>query len=135
MVIVNIGGEQEIRYFDRFLDWQMELVKDIHLFTQSFWLQGVLFRMSQRDFMQGIEKIKITIRRGDWWWNEDNEPLGINPQRGTGEAYRMLSDWNDEREGKVIPWNVTGWGYAFYQSKNSHFEITKIILAAFEFSV
>jgi hypothetical protein len=111
-------GEQEMRYFERLHLWQMELVKEIHLFTQSFWLEGVFLRMVRRDFLQRIEKVKITIRRGDWWWNESNHLLAINPQRGSGnDAQQMLRDWNAEKQGKTIPWNVNGWGYAFAHMK------------------
>jgi hypothetical protein len=63
--------------------------------------------------MQGIEKVKITIRRGDWWWNESNHLLGINPQRGNGEAKQMHDDWRREKEGNVLHWNPNGWGCAF----------------------
>ena len=60
--------------------------------------------------MQGISKLKITIRRGDWWWNERNAPLGINPQRGNGDVVRMRQDWEAERRGQVIEWRRDGWG-------------------------
>ena len=63
--------------------------------------------------MQGVEKLKITIRRGDWWWNERNAPLGINPQRGNGNAHQMQQDWEAEKRGMVIPWRESGWGSAF----------------------
>jgi len=39
--------------------------------------------------------------------------LGINPQRGNGEAKQMFDDWRREREGQVVPWNPNGWGCAF----------------------
>ena len=74
---------EEANYFARFQPWQIKLVKEIHLFTQLFWLEGKFPYLCKESFMQGIEKVKITIRRGDWWWNERNEQLGINPQRGT----------------------------------------------------
>lgn len=63
--------------------------------------------------MQGIEKLKITIRRGDWWWNERNARLGINPQRGNGDEAQMHRDWNAEKRGQVIAWREDGWGCAF----------------------
>lgn len=67
--------------------------------------------------MQGVEKVKITIRRGDWWWNERNSPLGINPQRGNGDEAQMQRDWEAERRGITIPWRQGGWGCAFENLK------------------
>lgn len=63
--------------------------------------------------MQGIEKVKITIRRGDWWWNERNVPLGICPQSGSARNGEMLSEWEREKKGYVVPWRESAWGYAF----------------------
>jgi len=71
----------------------MELIKEIHLFTQLFWLEQTFPIFSGSSFLQGMEKLKITIRRGDWWLNEKNVPLGINPQRRNGnhaEVCRVL---------------------------------------------
>ena len=63
--------------------------------------------------MQGIQKLKITVRRGDWWWNERNAPLAINPKRGNGDAAQMHRDWDLERRGQINPWKEGGWGTAF----------------------
>jgi hypothetical protein len=110
----DMSGGQEQVYFERFTSWQLELVKEIHLFTQLYWLEdGSFFSLTEQDFMQGIEKVKITIRRGDWWWNERNAPLGINPQRGNGNAIQMQRDWEAEKRGTVIAWRESGWGCAF----------------------
>lgn len=68
--------------------------------------------------MQGIEKLKITIRRGDWCWNERHSPFGINPQRGNGDAAGMRGDWEAEQRRQVIPWRKEGWGYAFGNLKS-----------------
>lgn len=63
--------------------------------------------------MQGVERLRITIRRGDWWWNERNAPLGISPQRGRGEWREMRADWEAEERGEAVPWRGDGWGCAF----------------------
>lgn len=111
--------EHEGRYFERFQPWQMDLVKEIHFFTQLFWLEHTFPDFCQRDFLQGMERVKITIRRGDWWWNERNASLEINPQRGhSSQAGTMLSDWAAENNGRVIPWDPSGWGCAFGQLKS-----------------
>ena len=111
---IGFLGEQEEAYFKQFEPWQMELVKEVHLFTQLFWLEdGRFFQLTKEAFMQGIEKLKITIRRGDWWWNERNAPLGINPQRGNGDAAQMQRDWESERQGQLITWRKDKWGCAF----------------------
>ena len=107
------GGEEQV-YFGRLKSWQLELVKEIHLFTQLFWLEREsFFRLTEEDFMQGIEKVKVTIRRGDWWFNERNTPLGISPQRSDGNAVHMQRDWEAEKRGLAIPWRAGGWGCAF----------------------
>jgi hypothetical protein len=71
----------EVSYFEKFTPWQLEMVKEIHLFTQMFWLEQTFSSLCKQDFMEGIEKVKITLRRSDWWWNENNYPLGINPKQ------------------------------------------------------
>jgi hypothetical protein len=62
-------AENEANYFRKMKDWQVGLVREVHLFTQMFWLEGSLMRLCKHDLPQGIEKIKITVRRGDWWWS------------------------------------------------------------------
>jgi len=95
----------------------MALVKEVHLFTQLYWLEGSFPHLCGQQFMQGIEKLKITIRRGDWWWNERNAPLGINPQRGDGDSAQMIRDWAAEKYGRPVRWNPSGWGCAFAELK------------------
>jgi len=113
--IANVfGDDQEVEYFKQLTTWQLKLVKEIHLFTQLFWLEGSFVGLSKQPLLQGIEKLKITIRRGDWWWNESNEPLGINPQRGDGSFAQMLQDW---KSSSPIPWREDGWGCAFRNLK------------------
>jgi hypothetical protein len=103
----------ELQYFRRMTPWQVESVKEIHLFMQMFLLERDLIFLCKHYFMQRIERIKITIRRGDWWWNERNAPLGICPQSGSAQNGEMLKEWEREKKGQVIPWKEGAWGYAF----------------------
>lgn len=96
----------------------MGFIKELHLFTQMFWLEKVFPRMAGADFMQGMEKIKITIRRGDWWEWEHNKPLGISPQGGHGDSQRMYHEWAVEKSGKDVPWQEDSWGSAFKKMRN-----------------
>jgi len=107
----------ESHYFHRLPAWQKPLIKEIHLFTQLYWLEQSFPRLCGQDLMQNIEKLKITIRRGDWWWNERNAPLGINPHRGNGDVTGMYQDWAAEKNGRAILWNPNGWGCAFGKLK------------------
>lgn len=68
--------------------------------------------------MQAIETIKITIRRGDWWWWKGGYPLGINAPRGNGDVPQMNCDMAAEKAGEIVPWDMGGWGGAFAQLKS-----------------
>jgi hypothetical protein len=63
--------------------------------------------------MQTIEKMTITLRRGDWWFWENGNALDINPQRGDATLHLMRADWKREEQGQVIPWNEDAWGCSF----------------------
>lgn len=95
------------------MSWQLELVKEIHLFSQEFWLEQSFPAYCEERFMSGVEKLKITIRRCDWWWNERNHPLAINPYNGTADSQQMTRDIMACKEGNVPEWNMQGWGTAF----------------------
>jgi hypothetical protein len=98
-------------YFGRFQPYQLALVKEIHLFTQQFWLEDNFWRYCEGEALQGIEKLKITLRRGDWWNNEGNHPLAITPHRpGMPNASVMKEDWKKEIRGEVILWDPKSWG-------------------------
>jgi len=109
----GLGYEDEVDYFSRFRPDQLAFVRKVHLFTQQFWLEGSLQDVCKLDVMQTIEKMTITLRRGDWWFWENGNTLGINPQRGTADSRLMRADWEREAEGKVIPWNEKAWGCSF----------------------
>ncbi|KAH8678913.1 hypothetical protein BGZ60DRAFT_402131 [Tricladium varicosporioides] len=108
------GSLDEIQYFKKLQDWQLSLVKEIHLFTQMYWLEGSFALMCQKRFMEGIERVKITIRRGDWWWNEHNKPLSITPHNhGSQYANAMLGDWKKEERGHILEFINNSWGAGF----------------------
>lgn len=67
-------------------------IRSIHLNTQLWWLErffradvdasakGIYDRPSNSiRVLDRLEELRITIRRRDWWFNEQNEPLRINP--------------------------------------------------------
>lgn len=108
----SFAQETEL-FVDSMQPWQLESVKAIHLFTQSFWLEQVFPQLCKEKFMQGIEKVKMTVRRCDWWWNERNHPLAINAPRGNGDTQQMTQDILTAKAGGVVPWNMEGWGGAF----------------------
>jgi hypothetical protein len=112
------GYENEARYFSRFQPDQLALVRKVHLFTQQFWLEGSLQSVCKLSVMQTIEKMTITLRRGDWWYWETGNALGINPQRGEANSHLMRADWGREAAGHVIPWNENAWGCSFKHLKN-----------------
>ena len=109
--------ESELDYFAKFQPWQLSHVKEIHLFTQMFWLELRLPALCKQGFMRGIEKLRITIRKTDWWWNEQSNPLAINPYRETTQFQhsiaQMHGDIAAQARGEVplFPSNV--WGSAF----------------------
>jgi hypothetical protein len=53
----------------------------LHMFTQMYWLEA-LANNRGRVQLDNIEHLQITIRKGDWWNNETNQPLYITPFGG-----------------------------------------------------
>lgn len=82
--------QEEKQYFDRMVPWQLAMVKEVQIFVQLFWLEQSFPNLARQEFMQGIEKLTLTIRRGDWWYNESNAPLVLNPQRGDDQNVDMV---------------------------------------------
>jgi hypothetical protein len=70
-------ANREAAYFRNMMPWQLELVKEVHLFTQMYWLEGNLVNICKKNLPVGVEKIKISIRRGDWWWSMHPPWFGI----------------------------------------------------------
>lgn len=111
-------GNNEIAYLNRFNPETLARVKEIHMFTQQFWLDGQLPSLCRAEKMQGIEKLVITIRRGDWWNWEVNARIGINPHDGDSNIARMRSNWDAMERGEDVKWNKDGWGGSLENMKS-----------------
>jgi hypothetical protein len=65
-----------------------DLVRSVRIFTQMHWLddtddQWAFWRLvTETPWLKPVENLRFTIRRGDWWDWERNDPLKINPFRG-----------------------------------------------------
>lgn len=92
-----------LNYFRKMTPRQRAQVNHIHLFTQQYFLENNRWA----DIWDGIQmsnegrtlrgacrispkKLTITFRHTDWWFWENNDPLGIDPFRcGRTRAYQM----------------------------------------------
>lgn len=90
---------------------QRNAVRFIHLFTQQFWLED--WKNQWLDFTTswpegGPERIRITIRHTDWWYNllGENSPLALDPKR-KGRA--QLGNWVPDDQ----PYESGSWGSRF----------------------
>lgn len=65
-----------------------DLVRSVRIFGQMFWLddtnnEAAFWRLvTETPWFKPVEHLRLTIRRGDWWDWEQNQPLRINPFRG-----------------------------------------------------
>ncbi|KAF8215103.1 hypothetical protein K438DRAFT_1800722 [Mycena galopus ATCC 62051] len=106
------GHAPESYYFARLAPWQIPFVKEVKLFTQMFWLDEDFAAMCKSGVLPAsLERLKITVRRGDWWFNERNHPFVINPHRG-GHIEEYREDVARAERGEAIPWAEGGWGGA-----------------------
>ena len=97
-------------FFDCLTPHQRATVQEVHLFTQQFWLEDLDLSSGRIE----AKKIKLTLRHQDWYFWENEEPLGICPWLpGRVEADDM------EREKDMIPSlprdldRYVGWGRQF----------------------
>ena len=80
-------GSTYYLFYDRHMKHsQRNAVRYVHLFTQQFWLED--WRNQWLEFTNswpegGPERIRITIRHTDWWYNllGQNSPLALDPKR------------------------------------------------------
>lgn len=100
-------------YFRRFTAEQLRHVREVHLYAQQFWLDGSFSQLCRLRCLSGIERVKITLRRGDWWNVENNAPLAITPQRNWTDVAGMKDDWQLEEAGDRVEWDEGCWGSAF----------------------
>ncbi|KAJ7247788.1 hypothetical protein C8J57DRAFT_1140069, partial [Mycena rebaudengoi] len=106
------GHELEAHYFACLALWQIPLVTEVKLFTQMFWLDESFAGLCASGVLpRSIERLKITLRSGDWWWCERNHPFMVNPHRG-GYLTEYIEDVAREERGEVIPFAAGGWGGA-----------------------
>ncbi|KAI1368813.1 hypothetical protein F5Y08DRAFT_335382 [Xylaria arbuscula] len=111
---------------------QKDLVRSVRLFMQQFWLEDMLVDLVQTDnWFQNLERLRITIRRSDWWDWEHNETLRINPFRGNCcHAHTidlMRRDMSNETDN--VEFSPGAWGVAF-----SHMSRLKTLTIDFETS-
>ncbi|PQE03778.1 hypothetical protein CJF30_00006470 [Rutstroemia sp. NJR-2017a BBW] len=97
-------------YFARLQPWQYEFVTRATFFTQMFWLEDSFPSICGNIYMQNITELKIIIRRGDWWWNERNAQLAIDPYRGEGQNFAAVNEYM-KRPLEQRSWQ--SWGAAF----------------------
>ncbi|KAJ7746703.1 hypothetical protein B0H14DRAFT_3605682 [Mycena olivaceomarginata] len=91
------------------MPWQLPFVKEVKLFTQMFWLNYSLSGscVQAEPSLRGVEHLRITLQRGDWWFNEQNHPFTINPHhRGFLDEYN--EDVEQEEHGVIILWKENG---------------------------
>ncbi|PYI29669.1 hypothetical protein BP00DRAFT_348177 [Aspergillus indologenus CBS 114.80] len=95
-------------YFARMTPKQRGAVQELHFFTQQFFLEDSWAQVWTATSDVGAlapKRMTITLRHTDWWFWEDNEPLGIDPFRpGRTRADEMgvlprrpLTAWEEGR--------------------------------------
>ena len=105
-------GSMNYSLYDRHMTLsQRNAVQYVHLFTQQFWLED--WKNQWRDFTtswpeSGPERLRITIRHTDWWYNllGENSPLALDPKR-RGRA--RVGEWIPDDQ----PYESGSWGSRF----------------------
>ncbi|KAK8010634.1 hypothetical protein PG990_009599 [Apiospora arundinis] len=95
-----------------------DLIRAIRIFPQLYWLEdnrhkNLTWVASNTDWFSNVETLRITFRRGDWWYWERNEPLRINPFRNGGTHHQMREDMQTTHQGGQVPFVEDTWGLAF----------------------
>lgn len=70
-------------YFQRFTEEQMDHIDRIHFFTQQYYLEDT-FPAACRLPNIRPRSLKITLRHGDWWYWEKNNPLRLKDGWASG---------------------------------------------------
>jgi hypothetical protein len=115
-----------VDYFRKMTPKQRAQVNHIHLFTQQFFLEDDRWsdiwdgmqmsnegRTTRGTCRIAPKKLTITFRHTDWWYWENNDPLGIDPFRqGRTRAHEM------GRPVHINPWQSSpsrpAWGNQFH---------------------
>ncbi|KAH8649275.1 hypothetical protein BX600DRAFT_474856 [Xylariales sp. PMI_506] len=108
---INRGpGPKPIYYFSRMAPEQRRLVRELQLFTQQFAMEE-----SENPYGRHFEavapylhELTITLRQSDWWNNEWDARLVINPF-----SYKRGEEDQAIRRGETLP--MRGWGAEFTQ--------------------
>ncbi|KAF5315259.1 hypothetical protein D9619_006954 [Psilocybe cf. subviscida] len=84
--------------FSRLTVEQREAIDSVHLFTQMYWLEGTFPPLCNSDRFR-MKNLKVTIRHGDWWNWESNQPLVMkNNWTGNLKAITNLESFEMELE-------------------------------------
>lgn len=100
------------KYLRRFRPQQLQFLTDIHIVAHQLFLEdGSFMAMCKLKDMQGIRKLRITMRYCDWWDWERNLRMEMNPWGKSIELRRIAGmrkvDW--------APWKEHIWGCAFQE--------------------
>jgi hypothetical protein len=99
-----------------------DLVRCVRIFAQMFWLDdtndefGFWRLVTETPWLKPVEHLRLTIRRGDWWYWEQEQPLKINPFRGNAEIRQTLLDMQTGDGNPAFQAPV--WGLAFQHLPN-----------------
>ncbi|KAK8090869.1 hypothetical protein PG994_000374 [Apiospora phragmitis] len=95
-----------------------DLIRSIRIFPQMYWLEdsshkNLIWVVSNTKWFSNVESLRMTFRRGDWWYWERDETLTINPFRNGGSNQQMHQDMLTTRQGGQVPFVENTWGLAF----------------------
>ncbi|KAK6206422.1 hypothetical protein LQW54_007715 [Pestalotiopsis sp. IQ-011] len=110
---------------------QRDMIRRVRLFTQQYWLEDSNSHLhfwslvANHTWLQPVEHLRITIRRGDWWYWESSNPLRINPFRTDVTTEGMYQDIERAAaqaaagEDNINPdFSPRAWGLAFQHLPN-----------------
>ena len=69
---------------------QANCITSVEVNAQMFWLEGSFLRSCANEpyYFRCIKNLRLIIEKGDWWYNETNEPLYITPFGGKMAAMK-----------------------------------------------
>ncbi|KAJ3726847.1 hypothetical protein C8R42DRAFT_717685 [Lentinula raphanica] len=85
---IKFAGEAA-KYLARFTEEQKDKIERMHFFIQQYYLEGTFPRMCMLPDMRP-RSMKITLRHGDWWSWESNEPLILEDRWSNGLGLLFL---------------------------------------------
>jgi hypothetical protein len=102
------------KYLQRFKPQQLRFLTDVHIFIHQLFLEdGSFTAICKRGLLQGIRKLKITIRYRDWWEWETSLKIEMSPW-GRCLEYRRP---DGTRQVHSVSLKEHAWGYAFQHLK------------------